>query len=301
VGSAKPSRDASRRTEAAPFLPVPNPKGFARSAAKPSSQASRRTEGAPVPSSKGVAGSAASASGEVKRLAQSVAAPLLRAFDHGKPGASRWSTVKTVVAPRPPVEEAEGAANEPVAPVERGQPTSARLPARQRIHRAPRQPSAATQRISALVVAAALVVCSGTFLARNMVAEPDPGSVSAAAALPVPTEAQAEPLPALEAPTDPANSELIPPSPALAQPTARQPSTTLTHASKQAHGAAATPPDSSASGQVTLARQAVDALLAGDRPRALLHYKDLTRTAPDREVYREAVRLLAPAASDTPQ
>jgi hypothetical protein len=46
----------------------------------------------------------------------------------------------------------------------------------------------------------------------------------------------------------------------------------------------------------TLARQAVDALIAGDRASALLHYQELSRTAPEREVYRAAVRLLAPSA-----
>jgi hypothetical protein len=52
---------------------------------------------------------------------------------------------------------------------------------------------------------------------------------------------------------------------------------------------------------VTLARQAVDALLAGDRVRALRHYRELAQSAPERGVYREAVRRLDPSASAAPR
>ena len=49
----------------------------------------------------------------------------------------------------------------------------------------------------------------------------------------------------------------------------------------------------------SLARQAVDAVLAGDHARALRLYRELSRRAPESEVYREATRILsrAPALS----
>jgi hypothetical protein len=56
-------------------------------------------------------------------------------------------------------------------------------------------------------------------------------------------------------------------------------------------------PDSNGLNGVTLARQAVDALLTGDRAKALLHYRELSRRAPEHDVYREAVRRLSPSAS----
>lgn len=43
----------------------------------------------------------------------------------------------------------------------------------------------------------------------------------------------------------------------------------------------------------TLARQAVDAVLAGDHARALQLYRELSRRAPQSEVYREATRILS--------
>jgi hypothetical protein len=57
--------------------------------------------------------------------------------------------------------------------------------------------------------------------------------------------------------------------------------------------------DVGATHEHTLARQAVDALLGGDRAKALEHYQDLSRRAPENLVYREAVRLLTAAAPET--
>jgi hypothetical protein len=47
----------------------------------------------------------------------------------------------------------------------------------------------------------------------------------------------------------------------------------------------------------TFARQAVDAVLAGDRARALHLYRELARRAPQRELYREATRILSREAA----
>jgi hypothetical protein len=55
--------------------------------------------------------------------------------------------------------------------------------------------------------------------------------------------------------------------------------------------------DGSSSPRVTLARRAVDALLAGDRATALLHYRELSRSNPGHDAYREAVRMLDPSGS----
>lgn len=57
------------------------------------------------------------------------------------------------------------------------------------------------------------------------------------------------------------------------------------------------PPKSATDAQSTLARQAVDAVLAGDRARALDLYRELSRRAPQSEVYREATRILSRAAA----
>lgn len=46
-----------------------------------------------------------------------------------------------------------------------------------------------------------------------------------------------------------------------------------------------------------LARRAVDAVLAGDRGRALDLYRELSRRTPQSEVYREATRILARSAA----
>jgi hypothetical protein len=231
---------------------------------------------------------------------------LLRAFDDGKPGVATWSTARTGVGPLPRVEAEKGGAKAHVDPVERDASKSSRLPSPQRLLRDLQQSSAATKKISALVVAAALLVCVGTLVARSVAKRFVPGSVRSAAAVPVRATAPVEPRAAMQAPPEPPNSTLTNGSPLLAEATAPEPSTGRTPAGEVArgkpfHDKQPTARDNSVSNEGTLARQAVDALLAGDRPRALLYYRELSRKAPDRRVYREAVRLLAPSAPTTPQ
>jgi hypothetical protein len=61
------------------------------------------------------------------------------------------------------------------------------------------------------------------------------------------------------------------------------------------------PSASESDAESPLARQAVDAMLAGDRTRALLLYRELSRRAPQSEVFREATRILSRVAAPSSQ
>jgi hypothetical protein len=212
-----------------------------------------------------------------------------------------WSTAKTVMAPLVPVEVPEEGAQADGDRAKRGNPRSSRLPSARQLLTGLRPSSAATKKLAALVVAAAVMVCSGTLVARRIAEGVGAPDVNSAAAVPVPTRAPVAPHAVVEAPVEAAIAAPSNASPPLVEAQVPGPSPKRARAPKVAHVKLAMAHDSSGSNGVTLARQAVDALIAGDRPKALEHYRELSRSAPDREVYREAVRLLARSASGTPQ
>jgi hypothetical protein len=214
-------------------------------------------------------------------------APLLCAFDDARRRATTWSTAKTISAPMSEVAEGQGSAKASVRASAVAEPKARSAGAKRLLGRL-RLSAAAGKKIVALVAASATVVGLGTLVGGNIakrVAPPTSSSkVEATASAPSTARAPAATIAAatpIAAPAEPLPAEPSPAEPLPAEP----------------HERPATAPDGNASHDVTLARQAVDALLAGDRPRALEHYRELSRRAPDRDAYREAVRLLSASTS----
>jgi hypothetical protein len=224
---------------------------------------------------------------------------LLRAFDDGRARVTSWASAKTVNTPLAEIAEAaasvaEGQAGKaPAGPVERGEPKTPPSPPGWFARLA--RPSTWMKKVAALVVALAVVVSAGTLLGRGVAkrARPKPSPTAAAPARPAATGATAA-----KKATEP------PATPAPEPPTARAPAVALVAEAaapaEEIRAPRPTPADNDPSHETTLARQAVDALLAGDRPTALRHYRELSRKEPGRGAYREAVRLLAASASTTP-
>ncbi|HTV21983.1 MAG TPA: hypothetical protein VMG12_25010, partial [Polyangiaceae bacterium] len=268
--------EVSRRTAtfaSPPFAPVPNSKVVARAVAKPSAPAPRpavvhttRTlsvQPAPAPKASG---------------------PLLRAFDGARASANTWSTAKTVNAPLPQVAEVEAraAASDVTkawgktaprrtpkmpsgAPAQAGaNPGSGVLP--QLV--ASLKLSSPTRKISLVMLALTAVLSSGSFVGRAVAKKAGLRDVvSAAVAAPAKLAAAAK----ADAPRKsgaPA-SAVVPTSAAVA------PATPVPAAVPRSAPAAAAPKGSAS--DVTLARRAVDAVIAGDRARALALYRELSR------------------------
>jgi hypothetical protein len=149
-------------------------------------------------------------------------------------------------------------------------------------------------------VTLAVVASASTLVPRSVLEKVIAGGAASAAAVPARAAPPVETRAPVEAPSPP---------PADAMPSAAVPPEPFAQRTPRIRVAPSPPlgdkPANASSGggssEATLARQAVDALLAGDRSAALQHYRELSRTAPDRRVYREAVRLLSPSTSSSPQ
>jgi hypothetical protein len=278
-GAAAPSDEVSRRTAtfaSPPFAPVP---------------ALIRTR-APQPG-----GSSAGAKPVVDAnpAAKTSAAPLLRAFDDVRARVSSWATASTITAPvaevAAAVADAERRATKaPNATLDAGQLEPPR-PALGLLSRL-RQSSPATRKLSMLLLAMTVVVSGGSFVGRTLAKKGIVGSsVSVARAAPSQPAAGVKPSTPLPPPGELAPAEAAPPEVASAEAMPAPP----------ARAALPATPDGKAQHSVTLARRAVDALLAGDRATALRHYRELSLEEPERRAYREAVRLLASAPSATPR
>ena len=209
-------------------------------------------------------------------------APLLRAFDDARAREPTWATATTLSAPRSQLEARERAAKaQGEAPGDTAQP--ARSTASGGALRDLRGSPLVTK---ALVAAVTAIVCSGALATRGMWTRSSAqaarrGSAIATAVAPAPAPLRAAPAATVSAP--PARAAHVEP---------------IVNAST----APAVPETADvAPGELTLARRAVDAVLSGDRSRAREYYQQLSRQAPDREVYREALRLLAPSKPETPQ
>jgi hypothetical protein len=232
--------------------------------------------------------------------AKTSAAPLLRAFDDVRARVSSWATASTITAPvaevAAAVADAERRATKAQSATLDAGPLEPPGPALGLLSRL-RQSSPATRKISMLLLAMTVVVSGGSFVGRTIAKRGIVGSgVSVARAAPSQPAAGVKPSTPLPPPAELAPAEAAPPevasvevAPAEAMPAPR------------ARDALPATPDSKAQHSVTLARQAVDALLAGDRATALRHYRQLSLEEPERRAYREAVRLLASAPSATPR
>jgi hypothetical protein len=287
------SDEVSRRTAtfaSPPFAPVP---------------AVIRTR-APQP-----AGSSAAAKpkADADPAAKTSAAPLLRAFDDVRARVSSWATASTITAPVAEVAAAVAdaerrAAKAQSAPLDAGglEPAGPALGLLSRL----RQASPATKKLAMLLLAMTIVVSGGSFVGRTIAKRGILGSsVSAARAAPSQLAAGVKPsaasLPPPVAPVEVASAEVAPAEVAPAEVAPAEVAPADPMPAPPARGALPATPDSKAPHSVTLARRAVDALLAGDRATALRHYRELSLEEPERRAYREAVRRLASAPSATPR
>jgi hypothetical protein len=270
-------------------------------------------------------------------------APLLRAFDDGRPRANTWSTAQTISAPMAEVVAEQASAKAPVVRSEPADVPSKDVPSkdaarenaasenaaseptkpkprtakprslsRDQLLERLRQSSGASKKLLAFAVASAVVVSLGTLVGGNLAKGVVPARTSKpAVATSATTQVEANAaVPAPATPPEPEPPSSTPAEVTSAEPTSeRAPTITITDPEpSRSEPSPAEPsrdrpsaaPDGKTSHEVTLARQAVDALLAGDRPKALQHYRELSRKAPDRDAYREAVRLLS-AATASPQ
>lgn len=276
--AAPESSEPSRRTAtfaSPPFAPVPNAKSIARALAKP-----RLDPGPP---------------------ALPPAAPLLRAFDDMRARVTTWATAKTIAAPVAEIAEALADAGRKAARAPTETPDAGQIESRAaspgllaRLF----QPAPATRKLSVLLLAMTAVVSGGSFVGRSVARRGIIGSTSAAA--PRPPVAPIRPSAArLEAPAATVAAGAAPSPPVAVAPVAAAPVAAApaeVHAPRAAELGVSTP--DGRPHELTLARRAVDALLAGDHATALQHYRELSRIEPERRAYREAVRLLAAAASD---
>jgi hypothetical protein len=237
--------------------------------------------------------------------APATAAPLLRAFDDVRARVTTWATAKTITAPVAEVAQAAADAERKAAKARTGALDAGRLEPRRRslgpLSRL-RRSSPATRKLSVLLLAMTAVVSGGSFVGRTLAKKRVVGgSVSAAPAAPGPparVEPSAAPLPQPAPRIEVATAAVATVEAASAEaPPAGVPVLEVAPAEVARDNTAATP-DSTAPHERTLARRAVDALIAGDRATALQHYRELSRKEPERRAYREAVRLLAPAPSD---
>lgn len=264
--------EVSRRTAtfaSPPFAPVPNAKSIARAVAKPKVDANPATT--------------------------TSAPPLLRAFDDVRARVSSWATASTIAAPVAEVAAAVADAERRATKAQSAALDTGELepagPAHRLLSRL-RQSSPATKKISMLLLAMTVVVSGGSFVGRTIAKRGIIGR-SASAAKPAPSQPAAGVKPPSAAPLPPPVTavEVAPAEAAPAEPSPAPP----------ARAALLATPDSKAPHSLTLARRAVDALLAGDRATALRHYRELSLEEPERRAYREAVRLLASAPSTTPR
>jgi hypothetical protein len=204
-----------------------------------------------------------------------------------------WATARTIAAPVAEVAQAVADADRKAAKAQTGtvgtsEPRS-RRPSLGLLSRL-RESSPATKKLSMLLLAMTAVVSGGGFAGRTIARKGIIGG-SASAAAPAPSRAaRVEPQPAPLPPPAPASVEM---------PAAEAPGAGVIHAPPAQDKPIATP-ESSPPHAATLARRAVDALLAGDRATALRHYRELSLEEPERRAYREAVRLLVPAPPETP-
>lgn len=239
----------------------------------------------PLPAGSSVALAVARPKVDATPHPQASAAPLLRAFDDVRARVTSWATAKTITAPVAEVAQAVADAERTAAKARTGTLDAGTPEPRRRslgLLARLRLSSPATRRLSVLLLAMTAVVSGGSFVGRTLAKKRAVGSSASAAAAPAP--------PARVAPAE------VPPAEV---PRAEAPRIEVVNDQPARDNPAATL-DSSAPHEATLARRAVDALLAGDRAKALRHYRELSRKEPERRAYREAVRLLAPAPSDTP-
>jgi hypothetical protein len=159
-----------------------------------------------------------------------------------------------------------------------------------------RQSLPTTRKISMLLLAMTVVVSGGSLVGRIIAKRGIVGrSVSAARTAPSQPAAGVKPS-AAPLPPPIAAVEVAPAEATAAENAAAEPSP-----APPVRAALPATPASKAPHSLTLARRAVDALLAGDRATALRHYRELSLEEPERRAYREAVRLLASAPSATPR
>jgi hypothetical protein len=311
-----PARDVNEPTQI--FVVTPGPSTPDASAA--SAEVSRRTATfaspafapvpavvrtrAPQPAGSSIALGVPKPKADATPAAKTSAAPLLRAFDDVRARVSSWATASTITAPVAEVAAAVAdaqrrATKEPSAALDAGglEPAGPALGLLSRL----RQSSPSTKKISMLLLAMTLVVSGGSLLGRTIAQQGIVGSrASAARAAPSQLAAgvkpSAAPLPPPAAPVELARAEEAPAEVAPVQVAAAEPMPAA-----PVRAALPATPGSKAPHAVTLARRAVDALLAGDRATALRHYRELSLEEPERRAYREAVRLLASAPSATPR
>jgi hypothetical protein len=280
-----PARDVNEPTRIFVVSPEPPAGGDAPAQA----ELNRRTATfasppfSPVPALKSVV--LAVAKPKLGPAAKASAPPLLRAFDDVRARVTTWATAKTITAPVAEVAQAVADADRKAADA-RAEKVGAAGPAPPRpslglLSRLRRLP---TRKLSMLLLAMTVVVSGGSFVGRTVARKRAIASRASVAAAPRP-------------PAEPAQPSAAPPPPPAA-PVEVAPVEASHPPPAPAHLAAT--PDGSAPHEATLARRAVDALLAGDRATALRHYRELSRREPGRRAYREAVRLLALAPSDTP-
>jgi hypothetical protein len=240
--------------------------------------------------------------------AAAVSAPLLRAFEDGLTRTPTWSTAQTLNAPLPRAENGQSArapnsaratATAAVSQTARGEakalPVADRQLSARQLFRQLSEAVAAAPRISVVLAGGAVVLCLGSFVGRGLGRRVVVATASAHAVTPLASTASvasARPEPERTQPDRPL------PEPPMQDLRTRESSRRDALASPRHPLPLAL--SSSAPHELTLARQAVDALLAGDRPRALQLYGELARRSPDRDAYREAVRLLSPPAESAP-
>jgi hypothetical protein len=285
-----PSNEVSRRTAtfaSPPFAPVP-----AVVRARP-----------PQPAGSSIALAGAQPKVDANPAAKTSAAPLLRAFDDVRARVSTWATASTITAPVAEVAAAVADAERRAAKAPGGTPETGGLdpapPALGLLSRL-RQSSPATRKLSMLLLVMTAVVSGGSFVGRTIARKGiGGGSMSTASAAPSQPAAGVSPSAAPQRP--PAAPVEVAPEEAPAEEAPAEVAPAVPMPAPPARGARAVAPDSPAPRSVTLARRAVDALLAGDRATALRHYRALSLEEPERRVYREAVRLLASAPPDAPR
>jgi hypothetical protein len=299
--AAAPSEEVSRRTAtfaSPPFAPVP---AVVRARA-------------PQAAGKSIPPAAAQPKADANLEAKTSAPPLLRAFDDVRARVSSWATASTITAPVAEVAAAVADAERRAARAHDGTLDAAELepprPALGVLSRL-RQSSPATRKISLLLLAMTVVISGGSFVGRTIAKKRIAGSsVSAAKAAPsqppATIKAGAAPLPPPAPPVEVAPAEEAPAEEAPADVTAAEVAAAEVAAAKPmpavpARGALPATPDDRSPHSVTLARRAVDALLAGDRATALRHYRALSLEEPEQRAYREAARLLTSAPPDAPR
>lgn len=216
--------------------------------------------------------------------ARPLAAELLRAYDQQRRRPANWTTAKTIDSSLTPFAMPNGIGSravgqdEPVRTAPESRPASPQRPLSRL-----RPSRVATKKILAVFVAAAVLVALGTVAGQTIAKVVSDRASSVVASNVAASNVTASNVAASSAETTQASPDGTP----------RTFDDPVEHATPSRHLAAAAPRISAPSGG-TLARQAVDALLAGDRARALLLYRELSRKAPAREDYRKAVRLLTP-------